>query len=340
LEEVPLRTELLAPIVESLKRVGQRMAGLDEELTALESGGSGPSVARRRARLRRRLARLVRLSGETPAALRRRLAELVRCQQEYHDARRSMAAANLRLVIANAKRYRNRGLSFLDLIQEGNSGLMRAVDRYEHARGTRFSTYATWWIRQAITRAVADQSRTIRVPLHVHPKRDRLQDVIAYLRHRYDRRPRAEEAAEAAGLTLEETERLLRTFRSPISLEESIGRDRDSTLREIVPDHNQADPLEGLDQELLRERIEVALGELDQREREIIRMRYGLDDGEPCTLEKIGRKLSVTRERVRQMEQRALRKLQEPASANSLSVFLEDRTGPLLVKPEAQAVSS
>jgi RNA polymerase primary sigma factor len=322
LEEVPLRTELLTHLVEELHQIRERIGQLKQEL--VDPGGiSDIESHRRRQSAGRELRRLIRRSGETPSSLRRRLTNIVRLQEEYDAARRQMAAANLRLVIATAKRYRSRGLSFLDLIQEGNTGLMKAVDRFQYAKGYKFCTYATWWIRQAITRAIADQGRAIRVPLHMLPRRDRVRDAIRCLSHDRDRRPGPEETATEAGLSVEQTKCLMNTLRPLISLEQPVTGDGESSLREIVPDHRETAPLEEADRDLLKLRIETALEGLEHREREIIRLRYGLKDGQTYTLEKIGQMLSVTRERVRQMEQRALRKLQEPKRAGQLAGFLE-----------------
>jgi RNA polymerase primary sigma factor len=323
IEEVPLRTELLATIVEQIQTISEQIQRQQEEITALATCEE-PEAQSRRASLQRDVNRLYRLTGEEPGTLEQRLEKVLQCQRQYNSARQELTAANLRLVIATAKRYRNRGLSLLDLIQEGNTGLMKAVDRYEYTRGTKFCTYATWWIRQAITRAISDQGRTIRVPLHVNPKQDRVKDVMSSLCHQYDRPPWLDETAEAAGFTVEETERLLQTLRSPISLEQPIGRGNDCSLREIVPDGREADSLQKFDKDLLKNRVAAAMEGLDWREREIIRLRFGFEDGEVHTLEKIGQRLSVTRERVRQMEQRALRKLQAPTCASKLAAFLSD----------------
>jgi RNA polymerase primary sigma factor len=327
IEEVPLRTELLAPIVEQIRAISEQIHRQEKEIAALAAWET-PEARARRAAIQRDIDRLYRVTREEPGVLERQLEKVLQCQRQYNLARQELTAANLRLVIATAKRYRHRGLSLLDLIQEGNTGLMKAVDRYEYTRGTKFCTYATWWIRQAITRAISDQGRTIRVPLHVNPKRDRVKDAMSSLCHERDREPWPDETAEATGFTVEETECLLQTLRSPISLEQPVGRGNDCSLREIVPDGREVDALRDFDKDLLKTRVAAALAQLDSREREIIRLRFGFEDGKVHTLERIGQRLSVTRERVRQMEQRALRKLQSPTCAGKLAAFLDGGSVP------------
>ena len=239
------------------------------------------------------------------------------------DARRRLAAGNLRLVVSIAKRYRNRGLSFLDLIQEGNTGLMRAVDKFECSRGFKFATYATWWIRQAITRAIADQSRTIRVPIHMIETMSKVRSVNQSLFQQNNIEPTLEEVAEAAHLSVAKANRAVEMNRPPLSLDQPVIGQDECSIGDLLHDHREDDPLDEMNRELLRSRIADALGTLDYREREIIRHRYGLVDGHCYTLSQIGKIFSVTRERVRQIETKALRKLQEPSASMKLMSFLE-----------------
>lgn len=318
-EELDLRTQRLQPLMEKLAAISQRMDVLLEQIADARRSGHQTQLAA----LRNDLRYLMRITLESPSTLRQRTANTAACLKEYDAAKRVLSAGNLRLVVSIAKRYRNRGLSFLDLIQEGNTGLMRAVDKFEHGRGFKFSTYATWWIRQAITRAIADQSRTIRLPVHMIETMGRVREVTREYLQRLGREPTVEETAEETGLTVEEARCVLKMTRHPLSLDQPVGDHDDSFFGEFVEDHRNEDPLQEMTQHMLKERLDDALGELNYREREIIRLRYGLADGYSYTLEEVGKIFSVTRERVRQIEAKAVRKLQHPVRCRRLAGFLD-----------------
>jgi RNA polymerase primary sigma factor len=322
IEELGLRTQRLLPLLTKLREISGRMDTLSTELRELSSL---PESAERVAEIRTELHYLMRITLESPATLKRRIGRTGAMQEEYDAAKRGLSAGNLRLVVSIAKRYRNRGLSFLDLIQEGNTGLMRAVDKFEHARGYKFSTYATWWIRQAITRAIADQSRTIRVPVHMIETMSKVRCVTRQLVQANGSEPTVEETAEAAGLSVDETTCVLQMSRQPLSLDQPVGDHDDSYFGEFLQDYREDDPLYDMNQDLLKSRIADVLAALNYREREIIRLRYGLADGYAYTLEEVGKIFSVTRERVRQIEAKAVRKLQHPVRSRKLSGFLERR---------------
>ena len=260
---------------------------------------------------------------EEPAELEARMKAILRVFGEYEQAKRDLSGGNLRLVVSIAKKYRNRGLPFLDIIQEGNTGLMRAVDKYEYKRGYKFSTYATWWIRQAITRAIADQARTIRVPVHMIETMSKLRNIQKHLLQDLGREPTVEEIAVKAKMPMEEVRRVMKISRHPISLDRPVGESEDSHFGDFIEDERQVSPHESASNELLRQRINDVLRTLTYREREILKLRYGIGDGYTYTLEEVGRIFKVTRERVRQIEAKAVRKLQHPVRSRQLQGFLE-----------------
>jgi RNA polymerase primary sigma factor len=320
-EEMNLRFSRLQPIFQRLVGIQQRMQALVGLLR--DAGKSSGAGAQSEAEIRAELNSLMKQTQESPATLTRRIHQSHRWQYSHDAAKRILSAGNLRLVVSIAKKYRNRGISFLDLIQEGNTGLMRAVDKFEYKRGYKFSTYATWWIRQAITRAIADQSRTIRVPVHMIETMSKIRNVIRDLVQDLGREPSPEETALRANLPLDDTRIIMKMARQPLSLDQPVGDHEDSYFGEFLEDHRDDDPLYEANQQALKLRIEEAMEHLNYREREILRLRYGLADGYAYTLEEVGRIFSVTRERVRQIESKAVRKLQQPFRSRTLSGFLD-----------------
>ncbi len=319
-EELSLRTRRVQAMMRQMEDSLERMEEIRRQLRMLLDT---PGTRDKRANLRRELRDLMVLTQESPKSLRTRCERMRQQYQDYENVKRQLSGGNLRLVVSIAKKYRNRGLSFLDLIQEGNTGLMRAVDKYEYRRGFKFSTYATWWIRQAITRAIADQARTIRIPVHMIDVLSKLRNATKRLLQDLGREPTSEELAAAAGLTIDETRRVLSMGRQPVSLDRPVGESEDSCFGEFIEDGGLPRPERAASNELLREKIEGLLKTLTYREREIIRLRYGLGDGYTYTLEEVGRIFRVTRERVRQIEAKAVKKLQHPVRSQQLAGFLE-----------------
>ncbi len=324
-EELSLRTRRVQPLMRNLEEHSRRMDYLQNQLVVLRSENASAS---RLEPTRRELEKLMQQTLESPSSLRKRC-ETLRVQlSEFDRVKRELSSGNLRLVVSIAKKYRNRGLSFLDLIQEGNTGLMRAVDKYEYRRGFKFSTYATWWIRQAITRAIADQARTIRIPVHMIDVLSKLQQTAKRLQHELGRLPTQEETAEAAGIDLEESLHVMDIGRTPVSLDRPIGESADCSFGELIEDSQTDNPLKLANNGLLREKINELLQTLTYREREIVRLRYGLADGYCYTLEEVGRIFKVTRERVRQIEAKAVTKLQHPVRSSELAEYVVDSPMP------------
>ncbi|MCA9148672.1 MAG: sigma-70 family RNA polymerase sigma factor [Planctomycetales bacterium] len=319
-EELSLRTRRVQPFMKPLEDFARKMDQIRQRLEVLPVN---ESTHTERTQLRRQLYQLMMATQESPVSLRAKCEKFREEFTLYESVKRELSNGNLRLVVSIAKKYRNRGLSFLDLIQEGNTGLMRAVDKYEYRRGFKFSTYATWWIRQAITRAIADQARTIRIPVHMIDVLSRLRNIQKQLVQEKRREPTTSEIADRAGLTIEETRRVLDIGRNPVSLDRPVGDSEDAAFGEFIEDHSSDNPVRNATNEMLREKIERLLKTLTYREREIIRLRYGLGDGYTYTLEEVGRIFRVTRERVRQIEAKAVRKLQHPVRSQQLEGFLK-----------------
>ncbi|MDB4633911.1 sigma-70 family RNA polymerase sigma factor [Rubripirellula sp.] len=319
-EELSLRSRRVTPLLKHLEEISKRMNFIRARLAELGNDAVSRDEA---ADLRQEQRELMLVTQESPTSLHNRMVKARQHFEEYETTKRQLSSGNLRLVVSIAKKYRNRGMSFLDLIQEGNTGLMRAVDKYEYRRGFKFSTYATWWIRQAITRAIADQARTIRIPVHMIDVLSKLRQAQKNLTQDLKREPTYEEISKVTEIPLEEVRRVMDIGRHPVSLDRPVGEGEDSSFGEFIEDGDSHNPVRSAASSILRGKIDELLKTLTYREREIIRLRYGLVDGYSYTLEECGRIFKVTRERVRQIEAKAVAKLQSPSRSDRLAAFLK-----------------
>jgi RNA polymerase primary sigma factor len=321
-EELGLQIKHLQPLMEQVRAACEELTSIESQVDTLRRARKKREMLEAKARLDEAMLRC----AETPERLRRRVEQIESRFSAYEEAKRHLSSGNLRLVVSIAKKYRNRGLTFLDLIQEGNTGLMKAVEKYEYQRGYKFSTYATWWIRQAITRSIADQARTIRIPVHMIETMSKLRNVAKRLLQANGREPSIDEIAQEAGVSIEETKRVMKIAKHPISLDRPVGDSDDSYFGDFIEDPGAESPVSTASNRMLKDQIDEVLQTLNYREREILKLRYGIGDGYTYTLEEVGRIFKVTRERVRQIEAKAVMKLQHPMRARKLEGFLDSST--------------
>lgn len=333
LEEMDLNTEEIENIYQKVEDIGIEIVGDKEETPLLEKNDDedneeeeikedlsvpkGINVDDPVRMYLKEIGKIDLLTGEEEVKLAKRM------QEGDEIAKKKLAEANLRLVVSIAKRYVGRGMLFLDLIQEGNLGLMKAVEKFDYEKGFKFSTYATWWIRQAITRAIADQARTIRIPVHMVETINKLVRIQRHLVQELGRDPTPEEIGKEMGMEVERVREIMKIAQEPVSLETPIGEEEDSHLGDFIPDDEVLAPAEAATFTMLREQLIDVLDSLTSREQKVLRLRFGLDDGRARTLEEVGKEFEVTRERIRQIEAKALRKLRHPSRSKKLKDFLE-----------------
>ncbi|MFH1230830.1 MAG: sigma-70 family RNA polymerase sigma factor [Planctomycetota bacterium] len=320
LESLNIQVRRIKPIANRLKDIYKQWNLAEKEISSLRKKSANRL---RRKELENKFSDFRLLLMEEFLTLKTRVKELERRYNEYEKYKRKLSASNLRLVVSIAKQYRNRGMGFLDLVQEGNTGLMRAVEKYDYTRGYRFSTYATCWIRQAITRAIADQSRTIRIPVHMVETMRRLKSAAKEIMQEKGRKPAIEEIALLSDVSLDEAKRIYRIIRQPVSIDRPVKSGEDTEFSDFIEDTSVQSPVKLATHEMLREKLRIVLHSLPFREREIVKLRYGIGAGYSYTLEEIGKIFKITRERVRQIEEKALKKLRHPTKIRKLESFME-----------------